>query len=589
METRKAINTLIEKLENGHKKIILEAPTGYGKSSAAPLIYKTIKEKYDENKLIHVLPLRAIVEDIALKSKKSFKNIGFDEISVAYQAGTIISNIEKKPLLDADYTVTTLDSFVHNLFKVPVTEIYNPYKHYYIPITSLFVSAIIFDETHLFTKEEKMFDSFLASLNVISKAMDSPIILMSATLTNSIKQEIKKYLENPIFIRLGEQDKDDKDTIIINDTDFEDSIGSINYEIKEIERKDIINTTKHLIQTGKKVLIIINSIKDVISIFNELNKEYSEKTALIHSKIMRKERTEIIKKLSDFDILVGTSGIEAGVDISFDALITDVSDPSSLVQRIGRVCRNENSCKDGKEGKKIGEIYVIRPEDKEGKNTINQNSIEMIEFLTKYSDKILWRLPYSKSESEYISYVYFIEKFSQYNNSSNPNQNYIHSLAQLFGYAYLPQKSIQAFLNKNKYSLVREALIEIIVGDTEQIKKENEFEFFDNSFSISLSELFRLNKKFRLNKNNDSILTADCFYEEICINKLNKDLHEFEMKCIKDKIFNINKLPENKEYSYLNFVNTYKTSPILVLKQECYKKLNPKSINSYSKNNLNKI
>jgi len=76
---------------------------------------------------------------------------------------------------------------------------------------------------------------------------------------------------------------------------------------------------------------------------------------LIHSKFSKKDRIDKVNKINEAKLVVSTQVIEAGIDTSFDVLITEASPSHNLIQRAGRVARYGK----GGRGKLEGEVYIF--------------------------------------------------------------------------------------------------------------------------------------------------------------------------------------------------------------------------------------
>ena len=99
-------------------------------------------------------------------------------------------------------------------------------------------------------------------------------------------------------------------------------------------------------QRGRMTLAILNTVARAQQVHASLVKQGAapNRLALIHSRFRFADRTAQMNKLpqprtADDLIVVTTQAIEAGVDLSAAALITELAPASSLVQRFGRVNR----------------------------------------------------------------------------------------------------------------------------------------------------------------------------------------------------------------------------------------------------------
>lgn len=455
---REAIERFLGLFEDGMGQFILELPTGYGKTTAGIEIYKLLSKGsvYPEDKVVHVLPLKAIVEDLA---KRLSETLGVDK--VAYQAGVIIQGVNKEPFFDAGYTVTTLDSFVHNMFKFPITELYKTRRHYYIPLTRIYTSGVVFDETHLFIrKDKKLSTAFLTTIKVLSKA-GNPLIIMSATLTNSMKDELRKRLKDVVIIKLGMKDNKNEREVVVKDDDFTCAVNNIEYNVGVVRMGEVVDKAVEHLEGGQRVLVIIDNREEVVRVYNEL-KNRGFKAGLIHSWLTRRERWDIVSNLKNYEVLVGTSAIEAGVDASFDALITTPKDALGLLQRVGRVCRwVDKPC--------VGDVLLI--------SDFEENRKGLVDYVTKR--RVCWRLPFDYGDC--VGYNKLLEAFDK---SPNINTRYENELEHLFNYMYIPESFLSKFFKEQNYSLVREPLVEAYTMGVEAFKSTSYVDAILDSFTI---------------------------------------------------------------------------------------------------------
>jgi CRISPR-associated endonuclease/helicase Cas3 len=466
---REAIERLLGLLEDGCGRVIVELPTGYGKTTAGAEVYRLLGKStvYPEERVIHVLPLRAVVEDLV-------KRLGdvLGKGRVAYQAGSIIQGVNKEPFFDADYTVTTLDSFAHNMFKYPVTELYTVKRHYYIPLTRVFTSGVVFDEAHLFIGGDvKMGTAFLTSVKILAR-MNNPLIIMSATLTGTMNGELGRRLGDGVILRLGArgEERDTGREVVVWDEDFTGSASvNIKYNVGVVRMGDIVGRTVEYLGSGRRVLVIIDNRGEAVRVYNELRNR-GFRAGLVHSLLTRRERLGVISKLGGYDALVGTSAVEAGVDVSFDVLVTTPTSALSLVQRVGRVCRDvDKSC--------VGDIVLI--------SDYGGNREGLVDYIV--GRRVCWRLPFDGDDC--VGYKKLLEVFDE---PPSPNAEYEGELEALFNLMYIPQDMLGAFLEMRRYSLVREPLVEAYTKGIGEFKSARYGDIILDSFSIEYSGLARL-------------------------------------------------------------------------------------------------
>ena len=186
----KALEIFEEHLRTGEPLfMVLSSPTGYGKSTMSLTLAAALRRPNPlGSRLIHVLPLRAIVSELYGKAVRAYgwedrpdpcgrpveEGEGLPPVArptVGAQAMHFLDG-EKTPFLTADLVFTTFDSFVYDLFRIPV----GGGSHHEIPRYSIYSSVVVFDEAHLYAGEPaeegeeagggKMLSAFLASISV---------------------------------------------------------------------------------------------------------------------------------------------------------------------------------------------------------------------------------------------------------------------------------------------------------------------------------------------------------------------------------------------------------------------------------------
>lgn len=334
-DLRELIRKTGEALDSYDKPILLLAPTGYGKTTLSLALYKYLKEGGRDLgvRLIHVLPLRSIGDQLYQKAKGD--DVGLQHMGFA-----------GSPLLGKRFNITTIDTFIFSLFKLPPFEMNKVSRgysaHYEVSRGHIFSSIVVFDEVHLYFQNPKMTASFLESLEVLNGAK-VPIILMTATLPEEYKKEIKGIID---FEEIGPNAPD----AVKSEVKFEKFNGNLIEKVMELRKSG-------------SVAIMLNTVKRAVAVYKEIKKamEGEGEVLLIHGRLAEVDRAERVKRvdgeLPKGMVVVTTQVVEAGVDFSADFGITASAPPENLRQRAGRVNRY------GK--KERGIVYVLPPEEED--------------------------------------------------------------------------------------------------------------------------------------------------------------------------------------------------------------------------------
>ncbi|MEM2178973.1 MAG: CRISPR-associated helicase Cas3' [Candidatus Methanomethylicaceae archaeon] len=360
--------TLLDKEWYSKNVFIIEAPTGYGKSTISQAI--SLFSYKEELKSIIVFPIRTLLED----QYEKFKTLSINDKILGKR---YMHNLDSKYLIKP-ITLTTIDTLSLTLFGIPPEEInkvirkwsgtsFGSLGHYMFSQASIILSNIILDEVHLLIDSTKSLN-FLIMLILFVLDNNQKLVLMSATIPTTFKEKLFSNIP---------QDKRDKIMII----SFEKSNMNAFYDEKFVEerkRKDyciFLHKVKgeekfykildwiNLEKDKDKVIVVFNTVKDSVYFYKMLDKRIRENILLIHSRFNEKDREEKVKKLNEIKkknnyIIVSTQAIEAGIDISSNLLITEIAPANSLIQRFGRFLRYENEYN--------GNIYVWYEIDKNG-------------------------------------------------------------------------------------------------------------------------------------------------------------------------------------------------------------------------------
>ncbi|OOB75235.1 CRISPR-associated protein Cas3 [Clostridium haemolyticum] len=307
---------------------IIRASTGIGKTEAA-LFW------IGNNKGFFTLPLKvsinAIFDRIINKIHFSKEKTGLlhSDTSSEYLKRNNnelnMEQVDRTKQLSLPVTVCTLDQLVDFIFK---------YEGYELKLATLSYSKLVIDEIQMYSPELVGF--LIVALKHITE-MGGKFSIITATLPPIFsyfidKQNIKYNKPEPFYKEINEQ-------------------VQLRHRIKVLQEDININ---HIISNykNKKVLVIVNTVKQAQNLYDKLNNVIKDgtKVNLFHSRFIKKDRTlkeEEIMELGDLKtkesgIWITTQVVEASLDIDFDVLYTELSDISGLLQRMGRVYRNRD-------------------------------------------------------------------------------------------------------------------------------------------------------------------------------------------------------------------------------------------------------
>lgn len=109
----------------------------------------------------------------------------------------------------------------------------------------------------------------------------------------------------------------------------------------------IVRLTRERLQPGRTVLVFLNTVARAQAAFRALQKADVADVVLLHSRFRPQERAELTRRVTDSrtppSVIVTTQALEAGVDLTSAALVTEIAPWSSMVQRFGR-CNRYAEC-----------------------------------------------------------------------------------------------------------------------------------------------------------------------------------------------------------------------------------------------------
>lgn len=365
------------KAEKPPRMLVIEAPTGQGKTEAALVAAEIMQNRTGRTGLFFALPTQATTNAVFPRLLSWMERLmPFDRYAVKLAHGKAQFNEEyaqlpvggsdigrdepnegamintwfeggKRSLL-ADFVVGTVDQLLLMALKQ---------KHVMLRHFGLTDKVVVVDECHAF--DAYMSEYLLRALSWLG-AYKTPVIIMSATIPPQKKREmIAAYLGSKGFETTHDPDCLSTYPMITSVSEngvFERGVPQAGaektVEIIKIDEQDIAGYLDGLLVDGGCVGIVVNTVKKAQQLYEKLCGFYGDDIVrLIHSRFLAEDRvqneTELIEELGKRSsrrpyrrIVVGTQVLEQSLDIDFDLLITEVCPMDMLVQRMGRLHRH---------------------------------------------------------------------------------------------------------------------------------------------------------------------------------------------------------------------------------------------------------
>lgn len=321
------------------KSVILQAPTGAGKTTAALLPFlHAWREETDENfpiKCIYTVPMRVLANQFRIEYEKRADSFGRRfkrNLNVRIQTGEHSEDRE----FAGDLIFCTIDQFLSSYLTMPYGL---PRRLANINAGAFVGSYLVFDEFHLLDPDSTL-PSTLYAVKRLSRV--APVLLMTATFSKSVLNALKDELYNAEVVLV------DPDEARLIETSFgEKETRQRTWQVAEAQLSASAILEKH----NKRSLAICNTVRRAQELYRELRdsvRGQDIEVLLLHSRFLQEDRQKIEDRIrilfrrgnSEGSVIaIATQTIEVGVDITSETLHTELAPASALIQRAGRCAR----------------------------------------------------------------------------------------------------------------------------------------------------------------------------------------------------------------------------------------------------------
>jgi CRISPR-associated endonuclease/helicase Cas3 len=314
--------------------LILTAPTGSGKTESAFLWLQNQMHQSEQGRVFYILPFTASINAMyerlseAISKEKVgmlhgklnfYLNDYFDDLQ--YDLNTKKASIKE---IKANYKniitpikICTPFQLLKHLFGI---------KGYEQGIFEMSGCYLVFDEIHAYSPD--VFAQIKVLLEFTTNYLQAKVMIMTATMPRFLQDEIEKSIGKPPIVKANQT--------------LYDSFKRHKVVLKEGLLSENLDQITTLLQQGKKVLVVCNTVRSSQTAFLELRNNVAEDEAiLLHGSFTGKDRSAKEKVLlsEKIKLLVGTQAIEVSLDIDYDIIFTEPAPIDALIQRFGRVNR----------------------------------------------------------------------------------------------------------------------------------------------------------------------------------------------------------------------------------------------------------
>lgn len=208
-------------------------------------------------------------------------------------------------------------------------------------------SVVVIDEVHSF--DRKMFGHLERFLD----NFDVPVLCMTASLPPDRLDVLRNKKSMQVF-------PDDEHRF----EDLERQASVQRYAVRVIKPEEALDAVALAVQSGRRVLYVLNTVDRCQTDASALAARFPGQVECFHSRFRLRDRRDRHRKVIDrFQaddagplVLVTTQVCEMSLDLDADVLVTEAAPVPSLIQRMGRCCR-EPMPRAGR----IGQVVVCRP------------------------------------------------------------------------------------------------------------------------------------------------------------------------------------------------------------------------------------
>jgi len=208
-------------------------------------------------------------------------------------------------------------------------------------------SIVVVDEVHSFSP------GMFSSLIKLIEEFDVPVLCMTASLPPKRRQRL---IEAGLQLFPGEESRF---------ADLERIAGYPRYCVQRIDRESVQDRASQALDEGKRVLWVVNQVDECQRIAMEMTEKRPRANVLCyHSRFRLRDRRdrheEVIQlfrssRTNEGTVVVSTQVCEMSLDLDADVLITEIAPVPSLIQRMGRCCRQKEP------GDRRGEVLAYEP------------------------------------------------------------------------------------------------------------------------------------------------------------------------------------------------------------------------------------
>jgi len=350
--------------------VILEAPTGIGKTEAALWLTDRTLQKEKGGGFYIAMPTQATSNQMFKRAEEflrqrypqeaikvrlvhgaallndlydEFNLTGIDQDNQDSYASLTSQDwfLPRKRTLLASFGIGTVDQTFMAVLRA---------RHFFMRLFGLSHKVVIFDEVHAY--DVFMLEIFKRLISWL-RTVNASVIILTATLPRTSREEMveafflePKPLPDAPFPRITICSSGSAEVIPLPKTD------NRTIAMEWLNDHDIENAIQEKLMDGGNAAIICNRVKRVQALYDRMITIFPEdEVEIFHSRYPLCWRAEIESRITGRygkdsqtrphrSIVIATQVIEQSLDLDFDFLISDVAPVDLIIQRLGRLHRH---------------------------------------------------------------------------------------------------------------------------------------------------------------------------------------------------------------------------------------------------------
>ncbi len=358
------VEDIMKKASKKRKKIslmLIEAPPGEGKTEAGLYVAAQMAKQWNKNGFYMAMPTSATATQ-NIKRMRTMVDLKKIPAYVRLMHSTAAIDAPDQDLTGKDEVAKFLQPNRRGMMSqfgagtIDQAMLAATIANYScIRLLGLSNKALIVDEVHSY---DAYMDKIIVRLLEWCKALEIPVVLMSATLPPHLKERLlapytsqKLSGAYPLITTIDHRGKVEES--VISKTSHKLCVRIETAPILA-DKMQIAKAAVQMVQNGGCICVMMNTVREAQEVYRYIKSIYDGDLRIFHSKFLqmfRHAREEECVKAYGKDksarpkqsILVATQVIEQAMDLDFDHMLISLAPADLIIQRIGRLHRHEET------------------------------------------------------------------------------------------------------------------------------------------------------------------------------------------------------------------------------------------------------